>query len=103
MLGRPAPRHEATASEDELTCTNANYFVRPARGKLAPFVECFWYFEGSAAPRLETLLPSCSCQLLVNLDVDRLSWYEGGSTPRAIRGAGFSGCQTAAFAVDVAQ
>lgn len=84
---------------------NARYLVRLAQGKLAPLVECFWYFEGTAAPRLERLLPSCSSQLLVNLDLDRLRWHEGpdAGTPRVMRGAGFSGCQLAPLAIDVAE
>lgn len=84
----------------------ARVVVHAPSAALAPFVNCYWYFETEGvAHTKERVLPSGTAQLLVNLHEDELRWYDGADYQSVHRsgGAAFAGPQARHYAIDTAE
>jgi AraC-like DNA-binding protein len=89
-----------TASESSFTM---RFVERKPPPHLAPFIEGFWYFEGSDfAHSHERILPTGRMQLLVNLHEDELRSYHDDGV-RRIHGAGLCGLHARHFGIDTAE
>ena len=78
---------------------------RPTK-PLDAFIVSIWYFEGFEIPHaMERILPNGAMQLLVNLDVDELRWWDGMSERRAryLPGAALAGAFAHPIVIDTAQ
>lgn len=77
--------------------------TRAPPSHLAPFVESFWYYEGTDfAHERERILPTGRIQLFVNLHEDELRSYHDDGV-RRIHGAAICGLHTRHFAIDTAE
>ncbi|MEM9070238.1 MAG: helix-turn-helix transcriptional regulator [Myxococcota bacterium] len=73
---------------------------------LRRWVASIWYFEGEdLAHHRERIVPNGCMQLLVNLEEDRLRWWEGPSFARALRlrGQCVAGAFSRPFAIGTAE
>jgi hypothetical protein len=79
------------------------HVTRAAPPPLDRFIETFWYWEGEPLGYArDTILASAGTGLMINLAEDRLGWYAGESfaVPHHMGGAGLSGPQSRAIAID---
>lgn len=79
-------------------------FRTPCRA-LAPFVSQLWWFAGlDLTHRRERKLPDTRMQILINLQEDRLRWWDGASLAdeHSVSGAAVGGMYEQAFAIDTA-
>ncbi|GAA1865557.1 hypothetical protein GCM10009687_36220 [Asanoa iriomotensis] len=70
---------------------------------MAPFVASIGWYESDLPDGRETTVPTGAAQIVVNLDHDELSWYDGGGVRHTRGGAGFCPPQAGPLELDTAQ
>ncbi|HEV7708459.1 MAG TPA: helix-turn-helix domain-containing protein [Asanoa sp.] len=71
--------------------------------RLAPFVVSLGWYEADLPDARETTIPTGTAQLVVNLDRDELSWYDGAGRRYTRAGAAFCPPLAAPLEIDTAQ
>jgi len=72
---------------------------------LAPFIQCFWYWEGTPRPHArERLMPNGEASIVFNLRDEEMRIYDADDPARFVSCglAGLTGARTNCFAIDTA-